>query len=109
MNAPIEIREYVTRNGRIPFAEWQTSLRDRRAQSKINQRIQRVANGNFGLAKSLGSGLFELKMDYGPGYRIYFGRLENQVILLLCGGDKSSQTRDIRQARAYWQDYESRL
>jgi putative addiction module killer protein len=81
------------------YAAWFRSLRDMTAKGRIVARIERVQLGNLGDVKSLGEGLHELRMDFGPGYRVYFTRRGEQIILLLCGGDKSSQQRDIARAR----------
>jgi putative addiction module killer protein len=81
------------------FASWLAALRDRRARARIGGRIERVAYGVFGDVKSVGGGVAELRIDYGPGYRLYFVRRGAEVILLLCGGDKSSQDRDIAAAK----------
>jgi putative addiction module killer protein len=77
-------------------------------QAKIISPLNRVASGNLGDYKSVGKGVFELRIDYGSGYRIYFGQIGNTIILLLCGGDKSTQKKDIIKAQDYWQDYEQR-
>lgn len=82
------------------FRNWATRLRDLRARARIAARIDRLAAGNPGEVKSVGDGVSELRIDYGPGYRLYFTRKGALVVLLLCGGDKSSQERDIRQAKA---------
>lgn len=82
------------------FIAWLENLRDNRARARIASRIKTVQRGSLGNHKSLGGGLFELRVDYGPGYRIYFTRQDGLIILLLVGGDKSSQTRDISHARA---------
>ncbi|KYC39269.1 addiction module killer protein [Scytonema hofmannii PCC 7110] len=103
-----EIRRYMTADGKIPFAEWFDGLRDNKAISKINSRIKRVTLGNLGDYRSIGEGVCELKIDCGPGYRIYFGQIGITIILLLCGGDKSTQAEDIRKAKEYWEDYEKR-
>lgn len=105
---PREIRRYLTSEGRIPFAEWLESLKDLTAVVKVEQRLDRVRLGNLGNCRSVGEGVFELKVDYGPGYRVYFGQDEVKIILLLCDGDKSTQKQDIRKAKAYWEDYERR-
>ena len=105
---PKEIQRYITLNGKVPFTEWFESLRDINAQTKVISRLNRVAIGNLGNCRSVGEGVFELKINYGPGYRIYFGQIGNTIILLLCGGDKSTQNRDIRQAKEYWKDYGNR-
>lgn len=103
---PREIRRYITPDGKIPFAEWLDSLRDRKAKAKIKERLKRVSLGNLGDCKSVGGGVFELRIDYGPGYRVYFGQVGTTIVLLLVGGDKSTQEQDIRKAREYWVDYE---
>lgn len=95
----------MTSDGRVPFETWLKGFKDNRVVQKIETRLERVEVGNFGDYKSLGNGLFELRIDYGAGYRIYFGQKENYIILLLCGGDKSRQTKDIRRAHQYWEDY----
>lgn len=105
---PREVKNYVTADGRSPFSEWRDSLRDRRARAKIRARLDRVEEGNLGDCQFVGEEVFELKIDYGPGYRIYFGQEGTTVILLLCGGDKSTQSGDIRKAQEYWRDYRSR-
>jgi putative addiction module killer protein len=103
---PREIRRYNTPDGRIPFAEWRNSLRDRKAILIIDNRLRRVRLGNFGDCRSVGEGVCELRIDYGSGYRIYFGQIGSTIVLLLCGGDKSTQAQDIRKAKEYWADYE---
>lgn len=91
-----------------PFLKWFNKLRDQRAQAKIDARLARVRAGNFGTAHGVGEGVQELVIDYGPGYRVYYGRDGEQVVILLCGGDKSSQTKDIALAKDYWADYKAR-
>ena len=102
------LEEYVTEEGKIPFREWLHALRDARARAKIRVRLNRVRLGNFGDAKPVGGGVFELRIPYGPGYRVYFARTGQRIVLLLCGGDKSSQKRDIARAKAYLDDYKRR-
>jgi putative addiction module killer protein len=82
------------------FREWLSELRDDRAVARITARIRRLELGNPGDAKPLGPGLWEMRVDYGPGYRIYYVRRGTRVILLLCAGDKRTQRRDIRRAEA---------
>ena len=82
------------------YARWFTSLRDEQAKARILVRIRRLSLGNFGDAKALGGGIAELRIDYGPGYRVYFARRGEMLVLLLTGGDKSRQQADIAQARA---------
>ncbi|MFN6460672.1 MAG: type II toxin-antitoxin system RelE/ParE family toxin [Nostoc sp. DedVER02] len=105
---PREIRNYLTVDGKNIFNEWLDSLRDRRAKAKIRARLDRVEDGNLGDCKSVGEGIFELRIDYGPGYRIYFGQEGITIIILLCGGDKSTQKQDVDKAQEYWKDYRSR-
>ncbi len=102
-----EIQNYVTANDRVPFLEWLNSLKDVKGKAKIKERLKRVRLGNLGDYRSLGEGVFELRINYGPGYRVYFGQVGEIIVLLLCGGDKSSQEKDIRKAQEYWIDYRS--
>ena len=81
------------------FAHWLSSLKDRAGRVRILSRLDRIAMGNFGDVKPLGEGVSEIRIDTGPGYRLYFVRQKNTVILLLCGGDKSTQDRDISRAK----------
>jgi putative addiction module killer protein len=87
--------------------EWLNSLKDVKGKAKIKERLKRVRLGNLGDYRSLGEGVFELRINYGPGYRVYFGQVGEIIVLLLCGGDKSSQEKDIRKAQEYWIDYRS--
>jgi putative addiction module killer protein len=103
-----EIRLYVAEDGRCPYKEWLEALRDIRAQARIGQRLDRLATGNPGDVKPLGEGLAELRIDYGQGYRIYFGQQGQRLVILLCGGDKASQSVDIKTARRYWADWRKR-
>ncbi len=88
-----EIRQTAT------FLNWHRKLRDRRAAARITSRIERLANNYMGVVKSVGDGVSELRIDYGPGYRIYFTRRGQAIYLLPCGGDKSTQTTDIKTAK----------
>jgi putative addiction module killer protein len=81
------------------FSNWIENLRDQRAVARIAIRIDRLTSGNAGDAKSVGNGVSELKIDYGPGYRVYFTRDGDKIIVLLCGGDKDNQSKDIARAR----------
>ncbi|MEG4026153.1 type II toxin-antitoxin system RelE/ParE family toxin [Microcoleus sp. S13C4] len=105
---PREIRRYITPDSRNPFAEWVSSLRDLNAVVKIEQSLDRVRLGNLGNSKSVGEGVCELKIDFGPGYRVYFGQLGSTIVLLLWGGDKRTQEQDIRKAYEYWKEYGER-
>lgn len=110
MNAiPQVVLEYVTPEGNNPFHDWLLRLRDIQARARVRVRVNRIRLGNFGDAKPVGGGVSELRVSYGPGYRVYFGSLDGAVVLLLCGGDKSTQTQDIRMARKYWTDYQRRV
>ena len=104
---PREIQRYTTPDNKVPFDQWFDSLRDINAQAKIISRLNRIADGNLGDYRSVGEGVCELKINYGPGYRIYFGQIGMTIVILICGGDKSTQDRDIRQAKEYWTDYRS--
>jgi putative addiction module killer protein len=104
----IEIRHYVTSSGRDVFGEWLEELNDDRARAKIAVRIDRLAVGNFGDSKALRDGVRELRIDWGPGYRVYYAMLERTCVLLLCGGDKRKQSSDIDRAVQYWTDYQKR-
>lgn len=103
-----QIREYLTSDGNSPFAEWLDRLRDIRAKARIRTRLDRARLGNLGDHHSVGEGVSELRIFYGSGYRIYYGLDRGVIILLLCGGTKASQSRDITAAKAYWRDYRSR-
>lgn len=81
------------------YVDWFAKLKDRSARARIDIRLRRISLGNYGDVKAIGNGLFELRVDYGPGYRVYFMRKEEKLIILLAGGDKSTQKRDIRKAR----------
>jgi putative addiction module killer protein len=83
----------------MEFAKWFGMLRDRRASAKIADRIRRAGDGNFGDVKHAGGGLSEMRVDYGPGYRIYFSQRGNELVVLLCGGDKRTQDSDIKRAK----------
>ena len=106
--APRTLHEYRAPNGGIPFREWLRGLRDIHARARVRSRLNRLRLGNFGDAKPVGAGVSELRIPYGPGYRVYFARTGTTIVLLLCGGDKSTQKRDIRTAKDYWLDYQRR-
>lgn len=103
-----EILHYLTADGHDPFAEWLADLADRQARARVLVRTSRMAAGNFGDCKLLTEGVSELRIDYGPGYRVYYARAGEQVILLLIGGDKRKQQADIDSAVAYWHDWKRR-
>ncbi|UCD82952.1 MAG: type II toxin-antitoxin system RelE/ParE family toxin [Desulfobacterales bacterium] len=95
-------------DGRCPFRNWLKSLKDINARARIRVRLNRIRLGNFGDCKSVGSGVSEFRIEYGPGYRVYFGRVGKKLILLLCGGSKKNQEKDIELAKEYWNDYKKR-
>jgi len=94
---------FLEDDGSAPFVDWFSTLRDRNAHARISARLNRVKLGNFGVVKALGNGVMELKIDYGPGYRIYYAMNDKTVVLLLIGGDKSTQNQDVKIAKSYWQ------
>ena len=104
----IEIRHYVSRAGKDVFDDWLSELADARAQAKIATRINRLAAGNFGDCKPLQKGVCELRIDWGPGYRVYYAMVGKVCVLLLCGGDKRKQSADIARAIEYLSDYRER-
>ena len=103
----IAIRSFVDVNGRVPFQLWLDSL-DRTVQARIAIALTRLARGNRSQVKGVGNGVTELKLDFGPGYRIYFGQDGNTLVILLAGGTKKRQSEDIAAAKARWIDYKQR-
>lgn len=101
----MKVKIYQNSNGDEPFVAWLESLRDITTRLRINKRLRRIEENNLGDVGVVGAGVHELRMHFGSGYRIYFGYMEQEAILLLVGGDKSSQTRDIEKAKRFWQDY----
>lgn len=95
-------------DGRAPFSEWLDALADDRAYAAIAVRLDRARLGNLGDCRFIGGGLGELRIHFGPGYRVYFGEDGKEIILLLCGGVKGTQRSDIARAKTYWQDYRSK-
>jgi putative addiction module killer protein len=105
---PRELILYVTGEEACPFTLWLESLRDRQARARIKKRLDRVALGNLGDVKAVGEGVMEFRIDYGPGYRVYAAQVGSTILLLLCGGDKSTQDQDILNAKQYWIDFQKR-
>ncbi len=103
----VEVREYVDENGRSPFAKWVRSL-PVIAAVKVTTALERIAAGNFSNAKGVGEGLLEYRIDFGPGYRIYFGKDGERLVILLAGGTKTRQQNDINAAKAIWKNYKRR-
>ena len=103
----VDVREYLDRNGRSPYAEWFDSL-NAQAAAKVAIAVTRIGQGNYSNVKSIGSGVHECKIDYGAGYRVYFGRDGERLVVLLGGGTKKRQKKDIDNAIDRWQDYKNR-
>ncbi len=97
---------YQTISGAEPFTEWLNHLRDPVTRRRILRRLLQLEQGHYGDYKAVGGSLYELRFFFGPGYRVYFGEDGNKFIVLLSGGDKDSQSRDIQQAQAFWQEYQ---
>jgi len=104
----MEVLRYLTEEGKDVVGQWLADLNDAQARARIAARIARLAVGNFGDSKALGDGVSELRVDWGPGYRVYYAMTGRMCVLLLCGGDKRKQTADIKRAVAYWRDYKRR-
>jgi len=104
----MELRYYRDAQGRAPLTQWIDALKDIRARAQIRARLARVASGNFGECKPVRDGVQELKIDYGPGYRVYLSRQGPVLVLLLCGSDKTDQSRAIKQAIDYLNDWKQR-
>lgn len=103
-----QISDYLTADGCDPFKEWLAHLADRQARARVLVRVQRMAAGNFGDCKPIAEGVWELRIDYGPGYRVYYARAGEKLLLLLIGGDKRKQQADIDTALAYWNEWNRR-
>lgn len=103
----VEIKEYVDDTGKSPFGVWHDRL-DARAAAKVATALYRLEQENFSNTEGIGGGVFEYKIDFGPGYRVYFGKHGERIVIILGGGTKKRQQRDINAARAYWQDYKAR-
>jgi len=103
-----EIRHYLAQTGKDLFMEWRRKIRNTKAAIAIDRRINRIELGNFGDHKFCRDEVWELRIDVGPGYRVYYAVIENQVVLLLCGGDKRTQDADIDRACEYWADWQKR-
>ena len=104
----MELFRYRREDGVEPFTEWVNALRDKAAQARVRVRLLRLATGSFGDCEPVGEGVSELRIHVGAGYRVYFGRRGESLVILLCGGDKRTQTRDIATAKKYWESYKRR-
>jgi len=101
------LRIYVTAEGKRPFSAWLDSLTDRGVQGRILARLERIRLGLYGDCRPVGEGVSEMRIDAGPGYRVYFGQEARAMVILLCGGSKATQKKDIAKAKAYWKNYRS--
>ena len=106
---PGGILNYITPTGRNPFRRWYTRLKDQKARAIIANRIERLHRGHLGDFKRLSKSLYELRIHYTPGYRIYFGVCSNNTVILLCGGTKQRQQQDIARAQTYWNEFLERI
>ena len=102
---PKKVKFYKDKEEKEPFTEWLRSLRDGLGKKRILARLRRVEQGNYGDCDPVGDGVFELRLHFGPGYRIYFGEQDKTIVIILCGGDKSSQQKDIEDAKLYWKGW----
>lgn len=103
------VLNYVLPTGKEPVEEWLFALTDIKGRAKIRARINRLRSGNPGKSRMVGVGILELKIDFGPGYRVYFAKTDNKIVLLLCGGDKTTQSADIKKAAEFLRDYKRRM
>jgi putative addiction module killer protein len=103
-----EIHHSLTPSGKDAFMEWRRQLRDTKVKIAVDRRINRMELGNFGDHKFCRDGVWELRIDVGPGYRVYYAMAGTQVVLLLCAGDKRTQDAEIARACEYWQDWQRR-
>jgi putative addiction module killer protein len=102
------LKIYWRPNGVVPYLKWLNGLRDRLAKQKVQARLNRIRLGNFGKTNSVGQGINELKIDYVPGYRVYFAEDDDQAVIILYGGDKSTQHADIEKAKQHWTSYKQK-
>jgi len=102
---PLKVLRYQTSAGEQPYTNWVRSLKDRRAANLIHARVDRIESGHFGTVRHINGKVWEMKIDFGPGYRVYYLRDGHRIVLLLSGGNKRSQERDIRRAEQYADDY----
>jgi putative addiction module killer protein len=103
------VRVLVPDHGKSPFEAWLATIRDKTTRQRIQARLTRLQTGNFGDFHGVGKGVFELRISFGPGYRVYFGFQGDTIIILLGGGDKSTQSGDIRNAQGLWEEYHDAL
>jgi len=111
MPLPVEQKQveiYLDRNGAAPYSIWIKGLTDLKGRAKIRERITRLRLGNMGDCESVGEGVSELRIHYGPGYRVYFGQDGKKIVVLILGGSKRTQKKDIKTAKVLWKDYKER-
>ncbi|MCP3679266.1 MAG: type II toxin-antitoxin system RelE/ParE family toxin [Gammaproteobacteria bacterium] len=99
------LKIYIDTEGKCPLTAWLEGLKDKSVRYRIKARLDRLADGNMGDCKYISNGVSELRFSFGAGYRIYYGEQNSQIVLLLCGGNKSTQKKDIKRAIEYWQSY----
>lgn len=104
---PRQVIVYQLPDGQEPFTDWLNGLRDGMVRKRILARLTRLEQGNLGDCKPVGDGVKELRMFFGSGYRVYFAENGNELVILLCGGDKGSQDTDIEQAKTYWKEFQN--
>lgn len=102
------LERYVAPEGHEPYTEWLNSIKDKITKARIINGVTKMENGNFGVSESVGAGVIELKLDFGPGYRVYYALEGEKIVLLLLGGSKKGQQADINKAQSYLKDYRSR-
>lgn len=102
------LERYVAPEGQEPYTEWLNKIRDKLTKARIINGVTKMENGNFGVSESVGAGVIELKLDFGPGYRVYYALECEKIVLLLLGGSKKCQQADIKKAQGYLKDYRSR-
>jgi putative addiction module killer protein len=105
----MEVKIYQNSNGNEPFVIWLDTIKDTITRLRISKRLRRIEQNNLGDVGSVGDGVYELRIHFGPGFRVYFGYVGKEIILLLIGGDKGSQARDIQKAKLFWQDYKQHI
>lgn len=105
----ITLNEYITANEESPYSNWLNSLKDLSGKATILSHVDRMEIGHFGDSKPVGEGVIELRIHHGPGYRVYYAREGRFIYLLLCGGNKSSQVKDIKLAKRYWKQYQEEV
>lgn len=102
---PKTVIVFTDKNGRSPFSKWLNGLKDAKTRQRILARLRQLEDGHYGDVKAVGEGVSELRLFFGSGYRLYFGEDEGRIVIMLCGGDKKSQKRDITAAKTYWKEY----